>query len=889
MAMNNTEEQQSSLLVQQPKEENQETIDEKKRVHDENEASLTSQEEDERVSNGEEVTNHEKEEPTKENDSVVVVSSGEQEQATSETVVDEKSTGEQQAQKASTQTEKQPLLSEQQTEKEEPPSKISEKEPSEKIAQPLSISEQMPSITSRKEEKEVVDIVSQVVRKQESLVPNETTTNSEKDLKETVITTTEATSIDGNGKTRMEQKEELGDKPFNFEGIPTEISARVKFPPLNEQAKDIGGGIYRKTYYTEKLLLKKYEDISTCYDSFQRSAIKNASKPCLGYRPILNDGQVSPTFNFFSYEEVKKRVDHIGSAMRSLLKLEPKQHIGIYSKNKIEWQLVSEACHTQSIVSIALYDSLGEDSSLHILNHGEIVAVFCGDITIANRILKMADQCQHLKHVIYFNNHNESASSLKKECQREINVYSFSELEEYGAKLEKQVDHVPPSPNDLATIMYTSGTTGLPKGVMLTHYNVLAAVCGAATNFFELNDRDVILSYLPLAHILERVAELLFLQTGGSIGFWQGDVTQIANDIAALKPTVLPAVPRVLDRFYGLVKTQVESGGFVKKYLFNKAFIAKKRAQETGKTTPIWDKIVFNKTKAKLGGRIRGILSGGAPLRPEVQEYLRVVFDCPIIQGYGLTETCAAATIQLPFDFTTGHIGSPLACNEIRLESVPEMNYFADGNPPSGEICVRGPNVFVGYYKAPELTAEVFDNDGWFHTGDIGQINPNGSIKIIDRKKNIFKLSQGEYIAAENLEQKLALCPFLSKIWVYGDSYKNCLVAVGVVEQNTLIQYLKQNPQVLSDPTIPEISVQNIEQIIRHSSINQFILKDLERVCKELKLQGYEYIKAIHLVHFDFETIHCVTPTMKLQRAALKKHFQKELDEMYAGLESAKK
>ncbi len=237
---------------------------------------MTPHEEDGRVSNGEEVANHEKE-SAKENDSVVVVPSGEQEQATSETVVDEKSTEEQQVQKASTQPEKQPSLSEQQTEKEEPSSKISEKEPSEKIkekeqqqsSQPLSTSEQMPSITSRKEEKEVIDIVSQVVGNQESLVPNETTTNSEKDLKETVITTTEAITIDGNGKTTMEQNEKLGYKPFNFEGIPTETSARLKFPSLNEQAKDIGGGIYRKTYYNEKLLLKKYEDISTCYDSFQ--------------------------------------------------------------------------------------------------------------------------------------------------------------------------------------------------------------------------------------------------------------------------------------------------------------------------------------------------------------------------------------------------------------------------------------------------------------------------------------------------------------------------------------------------------------------------------------------------------------------------------------------
>ncbi len=564
---------------------------------------------------------------------------------------------------------------------------------------------------------------------------------------------------------------------------------------------------------------------------------------------------------------------HTASGMIHL-GIQPKEHIGIYSKNRASWQIVSEACHTQSIVSIALYDTLGEESSRYIMNHGEVKAIFCSG-EVLPKVLQIADKCEFLKHVICFD--EISAEQRQKIESLNCTVHTLDELEALGK--QHPAPHTPPTPTDLATIMYTSGTTGTPKGVMLTHYNVIGAISGVASNFFQISEEDVLISYLPLAHILERAAELMFLQVGASIGFWQGNVLTLADDLIALQPTFMPAVPRVLDRFYDKVKAAIDSGGWLKKTLFYKAYAAKKIAQETGKTNPIWDAIVFKKLKARLGGRVRGMLSGGAPLRPEVHEFLRVAFDCPIIQGYGLTETCAGGTIQLPIDFSTRHIGPPLACNEIKLVSVPEMNYLADATPPSGEICIRGPNVSIGYYKAPDLTAEVFDPDGWFHTGDIGTWTPNGTLAIIDRKKNIFKLSQGEYVAAENVEQQLNVSQFLSRIWVYGDSYQNCLVGVGVVDAPPLVAYAKQNGW-------PDASEANIAELIKDPKINKLILDDLEKTGKAQKLHGFEMVRAIHLVHEDFDTIDCVTPTMKLQRAALKKHFQDELDKMYSTMSS---
>jgi len=660
---------------------------------------------------------------------------------------------------------------------------------------------------------------------------------------------------------------------FDFEGIPTETQSAVRYPPIDAQSVDIGGGVRRKGLYSEKLVLKRFDNISTCYESFQNSTTRFPQRPCLGTRALNADGTPASSYHFLTYQEVNEKVTNVASGMIHL-GISPKKHVGIYSKNRAAWQISSEACHAQSFVSIALYDTLGEDSSLYIMNHGEIVCIFCSG-EVLPKILAIAERCEHLKYIICFD--AVSDENRQKVAAWNLIIHTMDELEEIGKK--NPVPHTPPTPTDLATIMYTSGTTGTPKGVMLTHYNVVGAMSGVAGNFFQISEEDVLISYLPLAHILERVAELMFLQMGASIGFWQGNVLLLPDDLLVLQPTMMPAVPRVLDRFYDKVKAAIDSGSWLKRTLFQKAYAAKKYAQENGKTTSVWDAIVFKKVKARLGGRVRGMLSGGAPLRPEVHEFLRVAFDCPIIQGYGLTETCAAGTIQLPTDFTTRHIGPPLSCNEIKLESVPEMNYMADGNPPSGEICIRGTNVSIGYYKAPDLTAEVFDADGWFHTGDIGKWNPNGTITIVDRKKNIFKLSQGEYVASENVEQQLNMCQFLSRIWVYGDSFQSSLVGVGVVDVPPLVAYAKQNGW-------PDASEKNIETLIKDEKINKLILEDLEKTGKAAKLHGFEMVRAIHLVHQDFDVIDCVTPTMKLQRANLKKHFQSELDRMYANMQA---
>jgi len=293
--------------------------------------------------------------------------------------------------------------------------------------------------------------------------------------------------------------------------------------------------------------------------------------------------------------------------------------------------------------------------------------------------------------------------------------------------------------------------------------------------------------------------------------------------------------------------------------------------EDAERSTSFYNKMVFSKMKSKIGGGMRAIMSGGAPLAPQIAEFLKVCFGCPVIVGYGLTETCAALTTTDYDDPHYRHCGPPVLCAELKLGDVPEMNYFTHSNPPCGEIWARGPNISIGYYKDEARTKEDFDSDGWFHTGDVGRWNKDGTLSIIDRRKNIFKLSQGEYIAAENLEHIYGRSKFVAQIFVYGDSYTPFLVAVIVPEPVCL----KEWAEAKTIPFDPASLVQNPE-------LKEAILQDFTNLHKENHLQGFEAIKDIIVSKTDFNPENdLTTPTMKLKRPQLKKAFQDQFVSLY--------
>ncbi|KAL3074122.1 hypothetical protein niasHT_033330 [Heterodera trifolii] len=351
---------------------------------------------------------------------------------------------------------------------------------------------------------------------------------------------------------------------------------------------------------------------------------------------------------------------------------------------------------------------------------------------------------------------------------------------------------VPPSPDDLATICYTSGTTGVPKGVMLTHGNIIAD-CTALGYFknTQLNHHDVMFSFLPLAHMFERVMQTAVYCEGGSVGFFRGDIRLLADDIKTLRPTVLPVVPRVLNRIYDKVLVEANKSVFTR-LLFDAVVGLKTRELNNWivRNNSLLDQIVFKKVREGLGGRVKLMITGSAPLSETVLTFMRCATGAVVCEGYGQTECVAAATITIEGDPVPGHVSVPVPCCAVKLIDVPELNYFAKHG--AGEVCVKGPNVFRGYYKMAEQTVETLDTDGWLHTGDIGRWTEQGTLKIVDRKKHIFKLAQGEYVAPEKIELIYMRSKYVAQCFVQGESLKTYLVAVVVPDFDVLPEATKK-------------------------------------------------------------------------------------------------
>ena len=407
--------------------------------------------------------------------------------------------------------------------------------------------------------------------------------------------------------------------------------------------------------------------------------------------------------------------------------------------------------------TVALYDTLGPEASEFIINHAQ-VPVIVTSIDKVPGVLESCSRCPKLKCIIVMDSNPSSnvpgplsplAILEKWGAAKGILVIGFQNVLDLGKKHPRAF--IRPKPSDIFCLSYTSGTTGNPKGAILSHQNMVSTVAGGLKQLV-LTSKDVHISYLPLAHIFERMMMLLTLSVGGSAGFFRGDVTLLVEDIGALSPTVFPSVPRLLNRIYDkIIDGALHSGSAVKAALFTRALNDKIHYLRTEQTLThsVWDPLVFNKVKTLLGGKLRLVVTASAPITGQTLEFLRVALGCEVIEAYGQTESCGGLTVSWCGDYSLGHVGNPLSNTEVKLVSVPEMGYHA--KDLKGEVWARGPGVFLGYLHDPEKTKETITTDGWLKTGDIGTIDSHGHLSIVDRKKNIFKLSQGEYVAPEKV------------------------------------------------------------------------------------------------------------------------------------------
>lgn len=637
------------------------------------------------------------------------------------------------------------------------------------------------------------------------------------------------------------------------------------------------GPVYRSVY-AKQGLMELPQGLESPWEFFSDSAKKNPQNRMLGRRQTT-DGQVLP-YLWQTYQEVYHTSIRIGSAIRSR-GVNPGGRCGIYGSNCPEWIMAMEACNSQAISYVPLYDTLGANAVEFIINHAEVSIAFVQESKIQPMLSCLPNCNSHLKTIVSF---GKVSTTQKKEAE-DLGVccYSWEEFALLGSS-----DCVLPSKkrSDICTIMYTSGTTGEPKGVILTNGAIMAEILSTEQLLQETDkvctEKDIYFSFLPLAHVFDQIVETYCIYKGSSIGFWRGDVRYLMDDVQELKPTIFCAVPRVYDRIYTGIVNKISSGGALRQSLFQYAYSYKLRNMEKGlkqdQAAPLLDKLVFNKIKQGLGGRVRLMLSGAAPLPKHVEEFLRVTSCSVFVQGYGLTESCGGAFTCVANEVSmVGTVGVPITTVEARLESVPEMGYDALSSVPRGEICLRGNTLFSGYHKREDLTQQVL-LDGWFHTGDIGEWQPNGTMKIIDRKKNIFKLSQGEYVAVENIESIYSQCPLITSIWVYGNSFESFLVAVVVPDRLALEDWAMIHHQT-----------GDFKSLCESLKARQHILDELNCTARKHKLKGFEMLKAVHLEPYPFDIEKdLITPTFKLKRPQLLKHYKDCIDKLYSEANSTK-
>ncbi|KAK3829289.1 MAG: hypothetical protein J3Q66DRAFT_324835 [Benniella sp.] len=676
-----------------------------------------------------------------------------------------------------------------------------------------------------------------------------------------------------------------------------------KYYNLEKQSVEVPGtrtpgatGHYRHAGYADSLVtnIREAPQLKTLYDVWQNSVTKYANQDFLGHRPYNTVAQTYGGYSWETFAQINQRVNAFGSGIMHLNEVIlgnqqlNRWSLGIWSHGRPEWFISEMSCNCYNLVSVALYDTLGPDAVEYIVNHADIQIV----VSSANHIASMLENAEKLpkvKAIISMDSLHDtvpvpgatSAAQVLRAwgAQKGIKIYDFHEIESLGAEFPRR--HMPPTADEVASLCYTSGTTGQPKGAMLTHRNFVATI-GTNREGMNISTDDVLISFLPLAHIMGRVIDSCVMYVGGKIGYFRGDILLLLEDVAELRPTFFPAVPRLLNRIYAkLVAATIEAPGLVGA-LARRGVATKLANLAAGKgvTHALWDRLLFNKVKMALGGRVQVILTGSAPIAKEVLSFLRIAFGCVVLEGYGSTEGMATATITMADEFIPGHIGCPRAGCELKLVDVPEMNYHSTDKPyPRGEIWIRGDTVFKGYFKDEKNTKETIDPEGWLATGDIGFVDNRGCFTIIDRKKNIFKLAQGEYIAPEKIENILgARCNLVQQIYVHGDSLESTLVSVVIPEPETFLPFAN----ALVGASVSMGDNEGISKLCKDPKVIAAVIKELEKAGKAGALRGFEFVKRVHLTTDAFSVDNgMMTPTFKVRRPQVAAHFSEQIKLMY--------
>jgi long-chain acyl-CoA synthetase len=558
--------------------------------------------------------------------------------------------------------------------------------------------------------------------------------------------------------------------------------------------------------------------------------------------------------------------------------------MGIYSKNCPEWLLTYFGHMYNDITTVSIYDSLGLDGIEHIikLTHLKTLVIqyqFLDRIVHLHKLNK-----NHVLENLIVIDYEESSNndSLIYLKENGVQVYDINDLLKEQTNNEIQLSVC--KAESIVLICFTSGSTGLPKGALISHRGLTSEGMSFLDTFdIPVEPRGRHFSYLPYAHVFEQLFTVVCLCKSLNIHYYSGDIKNIAADLVQAKPSYLIAVPRVLLRFYDMLQAKFQNLPSEEKKKLDQAYAEKlDNLRKTGNYAhEIYDKAIFDKISESIfGGKLTFILTGSAPIEGKVLEFFKIIFSSPVVEGYGMTEFAGALTYTDPMDPILGHVGVPITACEYKLIDVPELNYLTTDKDqdtgalkPMGELLGRGNTNFKGYLCQQDEYKNMVDEEGWVHSGDIAILLPGNRLKIVDRRKNIFKIDKGEYVAPEKVENILKLSNLILQSWVHGISTQSYPVALIVVDNSVVKRVAAEKNISCNDP----------DELLTHGAIIKIYLDEIEAVCKRNGLMPFEIPKRI-LLTFDPFTLDngCLTVTLKMMRNGIRKLWEEKVNKLYS-------